>query len=175
MEKWLPIPGHPGYEASNMGNIRGTDRVIPSNRWGHQFRKGQILKHINYVGRPAVTVGQPRRRAFVAVLVLETFGGPRPKDHDCCHSDGNKWNSKLSNLRWDTRAGNMQDAVRHGTTKWKRPTGENAYSAKLSSLDIEKIKKLRNKGIPQSTVARFFNVSPTHIYNITTGRQRATG
>jgi hypothetical protein len=46
--------------------------------------------------------------------VLEAFVGPRPEGLVCCHYDGDPWNSRLDNLRWDTPQANKDDAFRHG-------------------------------------------------------------
>lgn len=50
----------------------------------------------------------------VNVLVLLAFRGPRPSRADACHGNGDPNDNALTNLRWDTRSGNMLDASRHG-------------------------------------------------------------
>jgi hypothetical protein len=52
---------------------------------------------------------------YMHSIVLEAFRGPRPSpSHEGCHDNGNPSDNALSNLRWDTRSGNMLDIVKHG-------------------------------------------------------------
>lgn len=37
---------------------------------------------------------------------------------ECCHNNGVKTDCRLTNLRWDTHAGNMSDKERHGTIQF---------------------------------------------------------
>lgn len=111
-EKWMPIPRHLGYEASDQGRIRSIDRVIET-RTGPQRRRGRVLRG-NDDMHGYLTVHLPRRRVRIGVLVLETFVGPRPPGADCCHDDDVKRNNTLPNLRWDTRSANALDRVRNG-------------------------------------------------------------
>jgi hypothetical protein len=34
---------------------------------------------------------------------------------DGCHNDGDPFNNAVTNLRWDTRSGNLRDKIAHGT------------------------------------------------------------
>lgn len=60
--------------------------------------------------------------ARIHSLVLEAFVGPRPDGMEGCHNDGDPANNHLANLRWDTRAANNQDTLRHGRHEKKRRT-----------------------------------------------------
>ncbi|HXS32025.1 MAG TPA: HNH endonuclease, partial [Steroidobacteraceae bacterium] len=72
----------------------------------------------------------------VHCLVLEAFVGPRPQGLVGCHYDGDVWNNHLSNLRWDTQAANIQDAIRHGTAvlekNFKGATGSRHADGRVS-------------------------------------------
>jgi hypothetical protein len=78
-------------------------------------------------GYATVVVGG--RSRYVHRLVLETFVGPCPEGMEACHYDGDRSNNALSNLRWDTRAANAADRIRHGTTR----RGERAPGARLTN------------------------------------------
>lgn len=115
-EEWRPIPGYEGiYEASDLGNIRGVDR-IDARGWP---RRGQPLAAVPHVHdeylHVCLTKKGRHRTVKVHHLVLKTFVGPRPEGMQGCHNDGNRVNNRLSNLRWDTQSANQLDAVRHGT------------------------------------------------------------
>jgi len=71
-------------------------------------------------GRPFVTLRQIK--VSVSHVVLEAFVGPRLEGMEACHfPDRDPNNNAVSNLRWDTHAGNVMDQYIHGTTnKGKR-------------------------------------------------------
>lgn len=55
-------------------------------------------------------------------LVMETFVGPRPKDEEIRHLDGNKTHNTLTNLKYGTKSENAQDRVQHGNDAHLRRT-----------------------------------------------------
>lgn len=55
--------------------------------------------------------------------MLTAFVGPCPDGMEGCHNDGDPHNNRLDNLRWDTRANNARDAIRHGTHPWLKKNG----------------------------------------------------
>lgn len=105
-EDWRPIPGYPGYLASSAGSIyseRRKRQLRPSvNAYGYQ-----VISAVDELGR--------KPKVFVHRLVLAAFVGPCPDGMEGCHSDGDRSNNNVDNLRWDTRSGNVRDAIRHGT------------------------------------------------------------
>ena len=123
-EKWKDIPGYKGfYQASDQCRIRSLNRTI-TDRIGRTKRlEGKILSAPCVVmgngGYKCRTVGLSRKgRQWVKLvhrLVLKTFVGPCPDNHECCHNNGNSLDNRLSNLRWDTRKANVKDACMHGT------------------------------------------------------------
>jgi hypothetical protein len=107
-ETWLPIPGwEDRYEVSDQGRVASIakDRRIrrPANHWsGYQ--------HIVLQRGGDERVSLPIHR-----LVLLTFiGEPSAAGMVACHSDGDRMNNHLTNLRWDTPSGNMRDALAQG-------------------------------------------------------------
>ena len=120
-EQWRSIPSAPGYEVSDLGRVRGVDRVVM--RGGRPMRvRGRLLapKMAGRDGRPRVQLGSATR--LIHHLVLEAFVGPRPSGTEACHNNGDKLDNRASNLRWDTRSSNMRDTVRHGTHRTARRT-----------------------------------------------------
>lgn len=113
IERWLPVVGYENYEVSDFGNVRSIDRVLVD-------RNGLKKKFIGKLLTPGktgdrLTVSLHRRSHYVHVLVLMAFVGPAPLNTECCHDNGNGFDNRLCNLRWDTRRENMLDRVRHGT------------------------------------------------------------
>lgn len=128
MERWLPVRGFEGlYEVSSLGRVRSIARVVPHRTGGRLTlpervlvgsRRGKRRYHMVNLWKENI-----QHARYVHFLVLEAFEGPRPGRLDGCHGDGSVDNNRADNLRWDTRKGNMADAIRHGTTtkgwNWK--------------------------------------------------------
>ncbi|GHD41045.1 hypothetical protein GCM10017083_04930 [Thalassobaculum fulvum] len=99
-------------------------------------------------------------------IVLSTFVGAPPGGRtSACHADGDPTNDALSNLRWDSQAGNCQDTIRHGRT----PRGQRHPGAKLSEAQALEVVKavVANAGpLPFSRLREFaerFGCSATAI------------
>lgn len=103
-ERWEPIPGSPGYEASTWGRIKGPRGLLRDFRLGKSYRG---------VGIP----GRPQKHSYVHLLVCEAHIGPRPPGLEVCHYDNNPSNNRLSNLRYDTPVGNAADRKRHAAER----------------------------------------------------------
>lgn len=101
-EEWRSIPDSL-YEVSNHGRVRSPRQVLKP--FAHV--QGYELVSITYEHRPITKT--------VHGLVAAAFIGPRPEGLDVCHWDGDEANNVVSNLRYDTVAGNMADRLRHGT------------------------------------------------------------
>jgi hypothetical protein len=118
-EEWRAVVGWDGYyEVSNMGRVRGLDRVSLGVRVHGRIRRPAIKRrrdpywqvHLFRGGR-----GSKVHRLYVHLLVLEAFVGPRPKGLEACHNNGDCQDNRVENLRWDTHEANMQDQIKHGT------------------------------------------------------------
>lgn len=118
-EVWKAIPGWEGlYEASTHGRVRSLDRFTIRSNGRPYRRKGRILKtwavphsgH-HYVALHANAKGTKYR---VHRLILKTFAGEPPAGTEACHNNGNPADNRIENLRWDTKAANAQDTVKHG-------------------------------------------------------------
>ena len=119
--RWAPIPSHPGYEASDLGQIRTVDRVIARQDGTTCRLRGAVRKvHLNrQTGRLQLLLNNRRTRR-VHQLVLEAFVGPCPPGHVGCHRNDDHLDNRLENLYWGTASQNQRDAVRngvHGHTK----------------------------------------------------------
>lgn len=118
-EEWRPMVGYEGlYEVSSLGRVKILDRIVGGNGGSRFLRRGHLKKlSSNRSGYQHVHVAKDgqKRRPGVHILVLETFVGPRPEGNVGCHNDGDPFNNRLENLRWDTRANNGLDTVKHGT------------------------------------------------------------
>jgi hypothetical protein len=121
---WRDIPGYPGYEVSNYGQVRGRDRMVTRGNGAYSIA-GRVLKPgTRRYGHQYVSLSVDGVSATLSVhkLVMLAFVGPRPDGLEVCHNDGNPANNALSNLRFDTRSRNVLDSVRHGTHPQARRT-----------------------------------------------------
>lgn len=114
-ERWLSVADWEGfYEVSDLGRVRSLPRWTASG-----WRGGRVLKPVmNGRGYQAVALSRPglgTRRYLVHQMVAAAFIGPCPKGQEVCHGPNGSLDNRASQLRYDTRAGNIQDAVREGT------------------------------------------------------------
>jgi hypothetical protein len=156
-ETWLAIPGYEGiYEASTEGRIRSLDRLVEHGlRNAKRKVKGRVLKaNPGNHGYPAVNLYKEGTAKFICVhrLIMLTFVGPCPEGLEVAHSDGNRLNARIGNLRYATRSENMQDAIRHGTA----PVGYRCGQAKLTR---EQVSAIRMDTRVQRVIAKDYGVS----------------
>lgn len=118
-EKWLPIVNWENlYRVSDHGRVHSSNRIIHRRTDGATYPYyGQLLTPTEISsGHLIVTLSgdghkQPK---LVHVLVLESFVGLCPENHESCHKDDNPKNNALPNLYWGTRSDNNYDKVRNG-------------------------------------------------------------
>ena len=112
-----------------------------------------------------VSIGR-KRRAYVHVLVLEAFVGPRPADKPHTrHLDGDGANNRVENLRWGSVAENQADTIRHGRTT----RGEKNTQAKLSKDDVLAIRDARSSGVRLKALAWQYGVAVSSISRAANG------
>jgi hypothetical protein len=129
-ERWLPVPGHDGYEVSDRGRLRSY-----RDRQGHPRETPRLLSPGLVSGYRHIKLG----RSFqcgVHLLVLRAFVGPAPDGMECRHLDGDRQNNVLANLRWGTKAENYDDRRGHGTAN----DGERHGKAKLTEAAVRLIR-----------------------------------
>lgn len=150
------------YEVSHRGQVRRlvARRLSPA---------GLLVDPFDYGGYECVGLSQDDLGGAiigVAVLVLETFDGPRPsKQHVAAHGPGgprdNRW---PENLYWATRSQNMgADRLRDGTDNG----GERHGLAKLTAAQVVEIRaRWAAGGETQLAIAADYPVDNTQISRI---------
>lgn len=151
VEKWKAVAGWPGYEVSNLGQVRRLPRYDALGRKYPARIHCGCRMHDGYVG--AMLKDRARTQlAYVHRLVLTAFDRP-PEAHEVCrHLDGDPANNWIGNLAWGTQAENIQDAVEAG----KFPKGSKHW---LSCLTEKQIEEIRSSTESTSFLASKYKVS----------------
>ena len=164
-EVWRSVVGCPNYEVSNCGRVRAVARWRICSNGARKFYKAVILKP--WLAGPRgnryfyVDIDQHHKR--VNVLVLQAFGGQRPReDTQCRHLDGDRLNNRANNLCWGTRKENMADAIKHGRTT----AGIKHPMVKVTEETVHHIRRLRANGISTVEIGRQVGLSQTHVSGI---------
>jgi hypothetical protein len=133
VENWLPIPGFPGYEASDQGQIRS-------------FRSGGCRVLSPKIDRDGYAVVHPSgsNPKFVHRLVMLAFVGPCPANMEVLHGPGGPGDNSLSNLRYGTHQENIGEAK---TTKVKTYQVTELLSKGHSVPDAAKVLGISKAGI----------------------------
>lgn len=111
-ERWLSVPGHDGYEVSDLGRVRS---------WRGRWRRTEprLLRQSERNGYMRVSLydldGASCSSQSVHALVALAFHGPRPEGNEVRHLNGDRYDNRLSNVAYGTPSENRKDAVRHGT------------------------------------------------------------
>lgn len=105
-ERWLEIPGHHGYEVSDLGRVRSYKRPGgPAYIGGGLNGNGYASVHLHN-GRKGLSFG-------IHQLVMLAFVGPRPEGQEVRHLNGDPTDPRLVNLAYGTRQENMDDREMH--------------------------------------------------------------
>lgn len=159
--EYRPVPNFPGYLISNHGEawscwLRGP-KPIMTNVW----RKQKL--GVDTKGRLKATFTPGRKQVLIHRLVLQVFVGPCPEGMEACHyPDVDPTNNHVNNLRWDTHANNMADAVRHG----RMSKGEEQHSSKLTDKKVIRIRQLFDSGYTTYEIAEKYGVRQGTIWYI---------
>lgn len=165
-ERWAAVFGFEGwYDASSHGRVRAIKRpvkggirrkepypIVLTPLW---YRKGYYKIQF---GRCDNT--RKRRRLFIHRVVWEAFNGPIPGRITVNHKDGNPGNNRLDNLELATFAEQYHHAADIGLTKKRKMTPEK----------IRELRRLHSEGWTQSALARRYDMRPSNVRWILTGR-----
>ncbi len=172
--RYLDIPTVADYPKT-VGYQAGTDGSIWSSQktWGTRFENGVAYKQlngcINQDGYIVITLTLSGFRFHFLVhrLILLTFIGPCPEGLEACHDNGIPDDNRLENLRYDTHRSNIHDKFKHGTVH----RGEQIVQSKLTEIEVVRIKRLSELGVPGSVLAEAFGVQRPQICRILKGER----
>lgn len=160
------------YSVSSHGRVRSEDRVVVEKTGMAKRLKGKVLSACpNRGGYPSFKVSHDGRLIAVRVhraVALAFIGQPPTDRHEVAHRDGDRANNCADNLRWDTRKGNFDDKVLHGTHN----RGERHPHSRLSNEDVAEI---RASSLSNSRLATQFGVSTEHVQRVRSNQKRRYG
>jgi|SRR5579859_7994369 len=152
-ERWLPIPGYPGYEVSDAGRVRSLDRTVAhSHGRGLRTIAGSVMrprkdKH-GYL-ELMVSVGARRSLRRVHTLVLLAFAGSPPGllaahrgGWQVNHINGDVLDNRPANLEWVT----MQQNRDHARVTGLVQRGERHAHHRLTEEQVREVRRLQAAG-----------------------------
>lgn len=82
------------------------------------------------------------------------------------HIDGVKINNAVDNLEWCDNKHNVHHAYKMGLNTYRDIVGEKNPTSKLTWKDVREIRELIRQGVPQTELAKRFNVQYACINRI---------
>lgn len=164
-----PVPGWEGfYDIDTDGNVWSLPRSVPRrNGVAYTVAGGRLIPKVHPHGYRMVHLrGMGRNETpNVHQLVMLAFVGPCPDGLEVCHWNDLPGDNRLSNLRYDTRLGNMADMVSHGHSC----KGERHGASKLTA---DAVRELRRRSANESIgeLAREFGMAHSAIRSACTGK-----
>ena len=157
MELWRDIEGYEGlYQISNLGRIKGLDRVNVSENGRRTRVKSKVLHQTLYRGyyKIRLSKGNRKRDFYTHRLVAFAFCEKPDGKNTVNHIDGVKNNNVSRNLEWVTQKENVKHAWESGLAKVSYNNlngnyqGEMIKASKLKDEDVLYIRKnsLKNGG-----------------------------
>ena len=166
-EIWKDVVGFDGiYKISSLGRLKSVERVIERKNNSNYVQSEKIINGSNHNGYLFTTLRKNNKKAqkFIHVLVAESFLGEKPNGFDVCHSDGNRLNNCINNLRYGTRSDNVKDSIKHRThyTPFRKKGSERSYA----KINEEIAKEIKNSNESSTKLSKKFNVSRALISGI---------
>lgn len=146
-----PYPSDPRFLVYESGAVRGPRGSVT---FGTAWSNDRLMV--------TTTVNKVKRSYSVAIMVLETFSGPRPEGCTASHLNGVCQDNRITNLVWESHKDNCARKKEHGTHQ----AGEKNPAAKLTKQDVIAI---RASSLGSRKLAPIYNVSDAHIRNIRRG------
>lgn len=169
-EIWKDIPDYEGYyQASNLGRLKGLDRILRfdaarTKNWKGKILKGYVCKKKGYVKCCLLKEGV-YHHSLVHIVVAKTWI-PNPLNlpqvnHTGLYSDGkegNKLDNRVISLKWGNASTNGKDSFANGYS-----TPRSGIKSNFSKLNENQVLEIR------SNILNLKNIELAKKYNVSTG------
>jgi hypothetical protein len=145
LEEWKDVVGYEGfYQVSNLGRLKGVDRILKHNGSYLKKWKGKIMS-LNYSKKKRYVSCCLRKEGGVLHTNLHRLVGilfiPNPLNlPQVNHKKGIKWDNRASELEWNTAAENSNHALENNL--YKKAVGEDYNRSKLTEQKVLVIRRL---------------------------------
>lgn len=171
-EIWRDIPDYVGlYQASNLGRLKGLDRILRFDKtrtknWKGKILKGNVCKKKGYIKCCLLKEGV-HHHSLVHIIVAKTWI-PNPLNlpqvnHTGLYSDGkegNKLDNRVVSLKWGNASTNGKDSFANGYSTPR--TGKDSNFTKITEKEVLEIRAI-GKTKPYSDTAKFYNISIPNV------------
>ncbi len=163
-EIWKPIPGHEGYEASNIGRIKRLTRIKPKRRLPvpEAIKKLTITSHGYFSA--TIQIGTYLKPTGVHRLVAKAFI-PNPENKpQVNHINCIKTDNRVENLEWCTQSENAIHAEKNGLIN--HPKGLDNVHSRLTPVSILVIREAVAAKYNARAIGRYFKINRNTVYAI---------
>ena len=171
MTSWIDVPEYEGiYQVSDSGLVkRMSNPPKPARKTVERIISGWFDKD----GYRNVCLSKfgATRKYKVHRLIMSAFRGKCPDGMEVNHKNGIRNDNRIDNLEYVTRQENELHAIRVLGKKTIRLSGSKNGKSILTESSVLEIVKLLDEGlVDQKYIAQLYNVNPSVISKINTGK-----
>lgn len=153
---------------SSRCNLLGNIKINPNGCW--EWQKGKIKR-----GYGVIHLSKEKRRILAHRLSYEIFIGEFDQDLFVCHKCDNPSCINPDHLFLGTPLDNALDCQNKGRIFPIRSVAHKrgdkvSRGGKLTPNDVKEIRTLRLNGMKRKDIADKFNITPEHVYGITSNK-----
>ena len=153
-ELWKNIPNFKGYQASNLGRIKGKmNRVMTPHPDGNGYLRTGFRKN-----------GKSFTIKVHQMIALTWVKGKTKERCEINHHNAKKHDNRVTNLKWVTRQENLEHARKHKL--WVAHYGSENGNSKLKECDIYIIRDMVTQGFSSAAISKMYCVCHTTIKKI---------
>lgn len=164
-EEWKEIKNYEGYyQISNFGRVKSLDRIVSGCDGKSIPHKGRILKPLDD-GRGYHHIFLNKNGKYKVCKIHRLVGeyfidNPFNKPY-INHIDGIKTNNHQDNLEWVTASENQLHAIKTKLRNIRKP---------IKRLTTSQVKKIKEDNRPQRQIAKSYDINPSTVWRIKSGK-----